>query len=131
MWYYQGTPLTLAPEEYQGFVYLITNLTNNRMYIGKKNFWMTQKLQPLKGKTRRRHRRKESDWQEYWGSSAALLKDIEQHGPDQFRREIIRLCSNKNQMSYWEMKTQFALNVLTDPNYYNEYIGGRVTGRGL
>jgi hypothetical protein len=130
-WLYNHKPLTETPDEYQGFVYLITNIQNNRKYIGKKNFWTTHKLKPLKGKTNRRHRRRATDWQAYCGSCEELLKDIDAHGPNTLRKEILHLCANKNQMTYWEMKLQFDYNVLLDDSYYNGYIGGRLTARGL
>jgi hypothetical protein len=36
MWYYNDEPYEIALGEYQGFVYCITELTTNKMYIGKK-----------------------------------------------------------------------------------------------
>ena len=49
-WTYQGKEVENIPEEYCGFVYLITNLTNGKKYVGKKlsQFKVTKK--PLKGK---------------------------------------------------------------------------------
>jgi len=35
-WTYQGKTIESIPEEYEGFVYLITNTTNGQKYIGKK-----------------------------------------------------------------------------------------------
>ena len=35
-WYYQGNPIEELPEDCVGFVYLITNLSSGRKYIGKK-----------------------------------------------------------------------------------------------
>ena len=35
-WYYNNELIEEISEEYIGFVYIITNLTNNRKYIGKK-----------------------------------------------------------------------------------------------
>lgn len=130
-WYYRGTPLTAAPQDCQGFVYQITNTANGMKYIGKKNFWRILKRKPLKGKTNRRHSRVESDWQGYYGSNTALQSAVEVQGPDTMHREILHLCVNKNQMTYYEMQLQFERRVLFDPTYYNEYIGGRVTARGL
>jgi len=130
-WSYMNKPYTEAQEQYQGFVYEIYDTKNNRLYIGKKNFWRTQKLKPLKGKTRRRHRRVESDWQSYYGSNEELLQQVESLGPDHFHRKILVLCANKNQMTYFEMKLQFEYDVLFDDRYYNSYIGGRLTARGL
>jgi hypothetical protein len=52
-----------------GFVYRITNKTNGMKYLGKKLFVSTNRLPPLKGKTRKRIVKKESDWKSYFGSS--------------------------------------------------------------
>ena len=35
-WTYKGKKIDQIPEEYEGFVYLITNTTNNQKYVGKK-----------------------------------------------------------------------------------------------
>ena len=53
-WTYQGQPFTSDMiGDYVGFVYQITNLQNDKKYIGKKWFWSTKKLPPLKGKKRK------------------------------------------------------------------------------
>ena len=130
-WFYQGQALIEPPTGYQGFVYEIHDNTNNRLYIGKKNFWRTQKLKPLKGKTRRRHRRVETDWQCYYGSNKELQQRVDDLGPDHFHRTILELCANKTQMTYFEMKYQFERGVLFDDRYYNSYIGGRISAQGL
>jgi len=61
-----------TPEKnsFEGFVYIIENLTNNKLYIGKKHFWSRRKNK----KTGRRET-KESDWRDYYGSSDELKKD--------------------------------------------------------
>jgi hypothetical protein len=46
-WTYQGKQIDNIPDEYEGFVYLITNTTNNKKYIGKK----TSKVQNYKATT--------------------------------------------------------------------------------
>jgi len=62
MWYYEGEEFTSEMiEDYVGFVYLITDLTNGKKYVGKKLFVSKRKLPPLKGKTRKRTVIKESD----------------------------------------------------------------------
>ena len=64
-WTYKGQLFESEQiEEYVGFVYLITDLSNNKKYVGKKNFWAVRRLPPLKGKTRRRTSKKESDWKD-------------------------------------------------------------------
>ena len=43
MWVYNKTIFDEIPEGMVGFVYLITNLMNDRKYIGKKNFYLDRK----------------------------------------------------------------------------------------
>ena len=72
MWYYKDILFDETPEEYQGFVYEITELHTNKKYIGKKNFWKPKTL-PKNSKRKRRIRtRVESDWRSYFGSSGVL-----------------------------------------------------------
>ena len=35
-WHYQGNPVIELPDDCVGFVYLITNNVNGKMYVGKK-----------------------------------------------------------------------------------------------
>ena len=63
--------------DFYGYVYRITNLVSGHDYIGRKYFNTVRKLNPLKGFKRKRKVTKETDWQEYWGSSKRLLEDIE------------------------------------------------------
>lgn len=112
--------------DYIGFVYLITDLSNNKKYIGKKNFWSTRKLPPLKGKTRKRVTKKESDWKDYFGSSEQVKLLVESHGRNNFKREILHLCNSKGMMSYLEAKEQFDREVLFSDEYYNEFIGCKI-----
>lgn len=130
-WLYQGQPVEDAPEQYQGFVYLIHNIATDRLYVGKKNFWRIDRLPPLKGKTRCRHRRTQTDWRTYCGSNRVLEEDIEVYGPESITREILYMCANKTQMSYWEALEQFNRRVLFDDRYYNGIIDCKITARGL
>ena len=125
-WTYQGKIVEEVSEEYVGFVYLITNLTNNKKYIGKKltKFKVTKK--PLKGKKNKRRSTKESDWRTYWGSSPHLQEDVEKIGPDNFTREILYYCTSRGELSYLEAKEQFDREVLKTDEYYNGIINVRV-----
>ena len=127
-WTYQGKLVEEIPEEYVGFVYLITNLTDNRKYIGKKlaQFKVTKK--PLKGKNNKRRSTKESDWRDYWGSNDHLVADVKALGEDKFTREILYICTNRGTMSYLEAKEQFDRRVLETDEYYNGIINVRVGG---
>ena len=41
MWFYNNESVENIPEGMVGFVYCITNLSNNKKYIGKKNFYFS------------------------------------------------------------------------------------------
>jgi len=112
--------------DYQGFVYIITNLTNNRKYVGKKFFWFMLTRKPLKGKNHKRHELIESDWRTYYGSNKELNEDVVRLGEDCFKREIVCLCKSKFECAYKETELQFKLGVLFDENYYNEVVNCRL-----
>ena len=114
------------PEEFFGFIYKITNTTNNKCYIGKKQAVSRRKLAPLKGKKRKRIVLKESDWKTYTGSSASLLEDIETLGKDKFIFDIIRFCGSKWELAYYELKEQVDNEVLISDDFYNGIINVRI-----
>lgn len=121
------TEIQEIPENFYGFIYRITNITNDRAYIGKKQARSIRKLKPLKGKKRGRRKEIETDWKTYTGSSPELNNDIELLGKDKFKFEIIRFCDCKWELSYYEAQQQFAENVLLYPNlYYNGIINLRI-----
>lgn len=127
-WYYQGEIIDELPVDCEGFVYLITNLTNDRKYVGKKLAKFKKVKPPLKGKKNKRRSKVESDWRDYWGSSDNLLADVAELGPDKFKREILYLCPSRGIMSYLEAKEQFDRRVLETDEYYNGIINVRVGG---
>ena len=131
MWYYNNELFELTPEEYQGFVYQITELHTNKKYIGKKNFWKPKILPVNKTRKRRVRTRVESDWKTYFSSSSQIQKLVEKSGEEKFKREILKLCKTKGEMSYYEAKLQFENNVLFRDDYYNEFIGCRVHSKHL
>ena len=131
MWYYNNELFELPPEEYQGFVYQITELHTNKKYIGKKNFWKPKILPVNKTRKRRVRTRVESDWKTYFSSSSQIQKLVEESGEEKFKREILKLCKTKGEMSYYEAKLQFENNVLFRDDYYNEFIGCRVHSKHL
>lgn len=125
-WTYQGKIVDTISDEFEGFVYLITNLTNNKKYIGKKLSKFKTSKPPLKGKKNRRKGTKESDWKDYWGSSDKLNEDIKKLGSDCFTREILYFCRSRSELSYLEAKEQFDRRVLETDEYYNGIINVRV-----
>lgn len=123
MWLYNGEEFTSEMiKDYVGFVYIITDKSNNKKYVGKKTLVSKRKLPPLKGKTRRRTKIVESDWQKYYGSSEEVNLLVEELGPDNFHREILHLCKTKGEMSYLELKEQMDREVLLNDDYYNGII---------
>ena len=126
MWYMNDIEFTDAPDDIEGFVYVITDTRNDKKYVGKKRFWSVTRKPPLKGKKRKRVIRKESDWMKYYGSSDLVNQLLVEHGEDNFHREIIHLCKTKGEMSYLEAKEQFDRDVLLNDDYYNEFIGCKI-----
>lgn len=127
-WTYQGKPIEQLPEDCEGFVYLITNTTNGKMYVGKKLAKFKKTRPPLKGRINKRRSKVESDWKDYWGSSDHLLADVAQLGEDKFTREILYICKSRGVMSYLEAREQFERRVLESDDYYNGIINVRVGG---
>lgn len=82
-----------------GFIYITTNLINNKKYVGRKKY--------TKG------------WESYLGSSKLLKTDIEMLGRDCFKREILEECENKDILSEREIFWQRYFNVKNSPDFYN------------
>ena len=109
-----------------GFVYLITNKSNQRQYIGRKYFWSFRTPPGKKRKVKQ-----ESDWKKYYGSCPELKEDLKRYGKGIFKREILSLHTTKGSCNYEETKQLFLNNVLSEalddgtPAYYNSNILGR------
>ena len=124
MWLYNGEVVDEIDPKYIAFVYLITNLTNGRRYIGKK-LTKFSRTKTVKGKKKKV--KVDSDWQTYWSSSEEVQKDVEELGEHNFRREILHFCISKGTSTYLEAKEQFANEVLENPDlWYNGHIQCRV-----
>jgi len=130
-WLYKNKEVTAIPAEFIGFVYLITNVTNDRRYIGKKLTQFKRSKKPLKGKVNKRRYTVESDWKDYYGSSDELSADVELLGKDKFKREILFWCSSKSELSYIEAREQFTHKVLESKQWYNGHIRVRVHQKGI
>lgn len=134
MWTYQNITVEKLPEDCVGFVYLITNKANSRMYVGKKlaHFSKTSyKMVTQKNGVKKKKKIKskiDSDWMDYYGSSIELSKDVEAIGKDKFIREILFFCKSKAECSYIEAREQFSRKVLESDDFYNGQISVRVHG---
>lgn len=133
-WYYQNKLVEELPEDCVGFVYLIVNKANSRMYIGKKlakfskTTYKTVKLKNGTKKKKKVRSKIDSDWMDYYGSSIDLNKDVESLGKENFTREILYFCKSKAECSYIEAREQFGRRVLESDDYYNGQISVRVHG---
>lgn len=132
MWTFNNSEVLELPD-CVGFVYLITNKTNNRRYIGKKLSHFTKssiKTITLKSGVKKKKKVKkqvESDWKTYWSSSLELQNDVTLLGEDNFTREILYYCASKGTLSYIEAREQFANKVLEFPDlWYNGIISCKI-----
>ena len=133
-WLFESKTIIDLPEDCVGFVYLITNNTTGRKYIGKKlakfsrTTYRMVKLKNGKKKRKKIRGKIESDWQTYYGSNTELNKDIERLGAGNFTREILYYCKSKAECSYIEAREQFNHRVLESDDWYNGHIQVRVHG---
>tara|TARA_R100001594_G_C3973620_1_gene248386 strand:- start:157 stop:609 length:453 start_codon:yes stop_codon:yes gene_type:complete len=123
-WLYENKILNTIPNGHFGFVYLITNLSSGRKYIGRKYFYSTRRIK-VKGRKTRKVVRKESDWKHYIGSNKTLKNDINRLGKKNFKFEILCFGETKGQTNYLEENFQHRVGVILDDDYYNGSIGSR------
>lgn len=123
-WLYTGKLLLEAPENYFGFVYIITNKTSGKKYIGRKYFGTTRRVK-VAGKKRRKVVRKDSNWKEYTGSSKNLNSDILKLGKENFKFQILIMGETKGQVNYLEENIHHRFHVSFNEDYYNDCIGPR------
>ena len=133
-WIYKNQPVEQLPDDCVGFVYIITNTVSGRMYVGKKLArFKTTRYKMHTQKNGKKVRKKirgavASDWQEYYGSSDQLNRDVALLGRDRFQREILYYCRSKAECNYIEAREQFSRKVLESDQYYNGHIRVRVHG---
>jgi hypothetical protein len=129
-WIYENKEYVEMNPIYFGFIYIITNEITGRKYIGKKQF-NSYRSKKVKDKKRRKHFVLESDWKDYWGSCEELLEDIQKFGEENFKREILKLCKTKGDLTYSEVELQIKADCLTALDekgnrlYYNSNIMSR------
>lgn len=82
-----------------GYVYLTTNLINNRKYIG---------------------RRKSSVFDpDYKGSGKLLRKDLDKYGKDSFKVEILEECDTKDDLNRQEIYWIKKYDAVNSDEFYN------------
>lgn len=132
-WYFNDNPIYEIEPSYVGFVYVIENLLDGRLYYGKKKSTFKKvalKTVTLKSGVKKKKKIRSvvaSDWIDYYGSSEELKSDVEKLGKDNFKRTILKFCTTLSELSYFEAKYQFDTDCLLYPEkYYNSWISVRV-----
>lgn len=159
-WIYQNKEVKSTedmPEGVIGFIYKITDLDNGKFYIGKKSLYSVRnvevsenvyrklkaggeevkrtknKTKSRKGKIIWRYKkvvRKNTNWKAYTGSNTELNKNI--NSGIKYKKEIIKYCYTKKQLTFYEMKEQFCNDVLENQDlYYNGNISAKFFPKDL
>ena len=96
-----------------GFVYLIKDTKNGMMYIGKKIFRGTGKI----------NRGKPSNWRTYTSSSKDINALIEENGKDSFEFHVLEQYYTRGGLSWAETWSQCFVEVPTNNHiWYNRFI---------
>ena len=90
--------------EKQYYVYLTTNLINNKKYIGKHIGLLNDS---------------------YLGSGVILQRAIEKYGKENFKKEILYIAKNEIELNQKEKYYISYFNAIEDPNFYNIADGGQ------
>lgn len=132
-WIYKGSVFTddHIPDGAVGFVYQMSAIINGKSvsYIGKKNFYASSKKKLSKKKLSTDKRKKTYErvsklaYHNYY-SSNEVLKQAHRSGAV-IKREILKICYSKNELTYQEVKHQFLLGVLESDYYLNGNILGK------
>lgn len=153
-WTYKGQVITEVsdmPENVFGFIYKITNGKTGQFYIGKKQVVSVRKrkfgkreIAALEDKRMKKYEyvTKESDWKEYRSSNkvvkgwfdeneTALNEGRNDDINDRLELRILRFCSNKKSLTYYELQEQFAHDVLADEDSLNDNLLGKFFRKDL
>lgn len=144
VWRYKGdyiTELSDMPKDVFGFIYKITNSETNEYYIGKKQVVSVRKrnfgkkeIAALEDKRMKKYEMitKESDWKTYRSSNATVKGWFDTpEGRSQCSLEILRFCSNKKSLTYYELQEQFSHDVLGDELALNDNLLGKFFRKDL
>ena len=120
------------PEGTFGFVYELVSKETGKRYIGKKQLYSyhTKVSKVFNEKTKRWNKVREvtsteSNWKDYFGSSAEVKDLIKQDGKSNFYRYILAIARSKKELTYLELAYQCKNDVLTDPSYVNSNVLGK------
>ena len=94
----------------KNYIYKITNLINQKYYIGKRH---TKSNDPLNDG--------------YWGSGKLIKAAIKKYGLSNFKKEILEICDTVEELNQREAEI-VNLDIVKDPMSYNMQCGGDVGG---
>ena len=121
----------INPYHYFGFIYLITDKTSGRLYVGKKQLWSARRvMKGCKSKVTDRQSPKWKSccwkempgWRKYKGSSKALDKWQKEYINNEYEYRILYQCRSKGTLHYRELKELWNRNVLTEKMDDGEYL---------
>lgn len=78
-----------------------------------------------KRKGDKKRRKVPSDWDKYYGSSEEMKTAFKELGPEAFKREILKFCFTRGELTYAETELLFDKRVLQDENCINANVLGR------
>lgn len=126
LWQYNGRELRdedIVPGS-MGFIYLITQLSTGKFYIGRK-LLTSASSKMVNGKKKKV--RKESDWKNYWSSSPKIKQWIEDAGGTaDFTKEIISFCQSKGSLAYSEELALYSVGALESDKWINDNIRSKI-----
>jgi hypothetical protein len=137
-WFFDGWLLNhveftedMIPEGAVGFIYEMTAIIDGKSvkYIGKKNFYadvktkLGKKETPTDKRLKTYKRVKKATYKNYY-SSNDVLKKAHKDGVN-IRREILKICYTKTELTYQEAKYLFCNDVLESEEYLNSNILGK------
>ena len=133
MWVFEGREFKEEdiPEGAFGFIYEMSGIVDGRSvrYIGKKNFYsdvktkLSKKAMPTDKRLKTYTRKRKFTYQNYF-SSNEVLKNAHKEGIV-IKREILKICFSKLELSYSEVKAQFMHGVLEG----DEFLNGNILGK--
>ena len=145
MWLYKKKKImeiSQFPKDTFGFIYKVTHNPTGKIYFGRKNLYHNRKqklskraISLIEGPGRKPKYKvvtKESDWQTYYGSNKEVKGLIKEGKENEFSRQILKLCSSKKLLTYYEAKFLFMNEVLEYPDkYFNDNILGKFYTKDL
>ena len=127
MWIYKDKEYSKF-EEFEdpkviGFIYMITQISTNKKYIGRKMF-MDTRTKTIKGKKKKI--KTENDWSDYWSSSDTIKELVKEVGEQDFKKEILTLVYSKGMMTYLEEFALYYVGSLESDEWFNNNIRSKV-----